>query len=217
MSDDDAAGGGHAQDQGRGRVISDFLKAIVQGYLAPRRSAREILSRRPDPRAIVLLLLLAYLVGQILAIATPGGDVVLEGGFVARHVGQLMQFSISFFLFVGMVYGVGRMMGGQGTVLETSAIVSWHALVTSFLTPLKVIFFREVLTATAVAEAGGTPEISPGIAFMGMFVGLTVLWLLANYVAELHRFKKVMGVLGVMLGLIVAILFVFSSIMGGAG
>lgn len=174
-----------------GRIMkAGFIQVLIQGYTAPRLSARQILASGGGLELALMMVALAYLVQAIFSI------LFLPGGFgIAGHLIAAVQQVIIFFLLSALVYGVGRMAGGTGTILGSQLVVAWHAIVTSVISPLAI----GVSTATFQAQDSG--ELPSGVLLTGVIYVAISFWLMANYVAELHGFRSAVSVLGAIIGL----------------
>lgn len=174
-----------------GRIMkAGFTQALIQGYTAPRLSARRILASGGGLQLALMMVALAYLVQAIFSI------LLQPGGFgIAGHLLAIIQQVIIFFLLSALVYGVGRMAGGTGSLLGSQLVVAWHALVTSVISPLAV----GVSAATFQAQESG--ELPSGVLLLGVVYVAISYWLMANYVAELHGFRSAASVLGAIIGL----------------
>ncbi len=96
--------------------------------------------------------------------------------------------------------------------------MGWHNLVWSITTPVTVAMMRNVQIAKD--QSGQlSMQISEGSVAVPVMLILTAgvwFWLLANYVAELHRFQNVWGVFGVAIGLPIAMFVVIGAVAGAA-
>lgn len=187
-----------------GRVVRGrFVQALIRGYTAPRLSAREILASGGGLELALMMVALAYLVQAILSI------MLLPGGFgLGGHLIAIVQQLITFFLLSALVYGIGRMAGGTGTIQGAQIIVAWHALVTSLISPLAI----GVSKAAFQAQESG--ELSSGVLLLGVVYVAISFWLMANYVAELHGFRSAASVLGAIIGLTFAFAILLAVIAG---
>jgi len=201
-------------------MIPDFLRAVVSGFLAPRRSVRAIIDRGREMGhglgVAVLLVLLAHLIAAILQNLTPGAETLESGGVVDRHVFALIQQFAWFFILSGLAFIIGRAAGGTGTRVEMQLAIGWHAVVTSFLTP---VFVRFAAAFDSIDVKGGMAELPPelegGTVLPFTFAAaVIVFWLLAQYIAEVHRFRSALGVLGVVVGAMVAAAFLIFGALG---
>lgn len=212
--------------------MTDTLPArIVEGFAAPRASARRILQDGLSLDTAVLMVVLGYVLTAIAQLILAPDVSRPEGSVIAYHLMSLVLQIGLFFLIAGMAFGLGRISGGTGTLPEAQALIGWHSLVTSMLAPLSVYAAAEIvggLAQVSEAEAGGqldpaAIDVSSISIFLAFLVAGLWFWLLANYVAELHGFKNVWGVLGVICGLpfaIAVLLFWVTAVfaaLGGAG
>ena len=111
---------------------------------------------------------------------------------------NLIFSAVAFAFVCGVVFGVGRLFGGAGSLLNVAAAMAWHSLITVVFTPF--------LSLTALTGEGGG-------AALPIFIMLFIAWLLVNFAAEAHQFKSVWKVAAVMVGL----LFVPAFLMTLAG
>ncbi len=158
------------------------------------------------------MVILGYLLTAIFyVILIPAVDRPGEGALIF-HVTSVIQSIAILFILAGLVFGLGRISGGTGTLHQSQALIGWHGLVASLMAPTTIVFIEEVKKAMPSGDETqidpASIEISGGTMFIGLATAGISLWLLANYVAELHGFKNVWGVIGVMCGLPIAI-FVF--------
>lgn len=174
-----------------GRTMkAGFAQALLQGFTAPRLSARRILDSGGGVQLALMMVALSYLVQAIFSI------LLMPGGFgIGGHLLAIIQQVIIFFLLSGLVYGIGRMAGGTGSLLGSQLVVAWHALVTSVISPLAI----GISAATFRAQASG--EIPSTVLLLGVVYVAISFWLMANYVAELHGFRSAASVLAAIIGL----------------
>lgn len=89
-----------------------------------------------------------------------------------------------------LAQGIGRMFGGNGTFAEALVLITWTEALLCLLQLCQIVLVL----------------LSPGLAAaLGMFGIVLSLWVLSNFVAELHRFASAGKVL---LGIIVTVLAV---------
>jgi hypothetical protein len=201
--------------------MNGMLSLILEGLTAPRQSARRLLDGGHGLSTGLLMLILGYLVLAMIHVVmlpdTPGRS----GGPLARHVwGLIFQIAV-FFLVAGMIFVVGRFFGGVGALAQSQMLFGWHSLVSCILAPAYIpfissfaVFQAQISDAARDAAEAGTPldpqslppmEISGGAMTMGLIAIAVSVWLLANYVAELHKFRNVWGVMAVICGMPIAI------------
>lgn len=204
--------------------MGEMFSLILEGLTAPRRSARRLLDAGHGLGTGLLMLVLGYLILAIIHLLMLPDRPLGQDSFLTRHVWGLITQTAVFFLVAGMIFIVGRFFGGSGTLPQSQLVFGWHSLVTCILAPASIPFtssflsFQAELTEAArdAAEAGSPldPQTLPPMELSGagMVMGFIAIamsfWLLANYVAEVHGFKNVWGVLAVICGLPIAIGFV---------
>ena len=185
---------------------------IGHGYTAPRHSMRRLLDAGHGIELALTFLALAFLVEAILAIIFGGR----AGGLsISVYLVNIALQLAVFFLLSGLIHGIGRAAGGKGTLAGAQLVVGWHALVTSPLTPLTLGFASAFRARPEVAEGAAAPvEIPAGGGFLALVYIAISFWLMANYVAELHRFRNTWGVLGALVGVTFACGIVLVSVAG---
>lgn len=199
--------------------MSEIFSRIIEGYLAPTRSARNILEAECRFDTILLMVLFSYLATAVLS-AMFGGPRVEGGASMGYHIsGLILQFA-SFFVIGGLIFQVGRLAGGIASRQDTYAVVGWHSMVTSFLTPLLVGLGSSLPSADMPPEqqAEALSNVQ-GPLLLAAFAVITSMWLLAHYVKEAHGFQSVWNVLGSLMlgGVARGIFFVIVATMFGVG
>lgn len=196
-------------------MTTNLLRMIGEGYTAPRLSMRRILDAGYGLEVALTFLVLAFLIEAILAILFGGRAGGLS--FSVYFVNIALQLAV-FFLLSGLIHGIGRAVGGQGTLTGAQLVVGWHALVTSPLTPLTIGFasaFRaQPDAAGGAAEGAAEVHIPAGGGFLALVYIAISFWLMANYIAELHGFRNTWGVLGALVGVTLACGIVLVSVAG---
>lgn len=185
-------------------MLQFLISQVVHSFKAPRAAARQIIERVNGPEEVTIVFVLAFCLQAFIMVllALISGD--FEGGAISSVLGSLLVNIVTFVLLVGIVFGVGRLFGGQGTLLEVAAVIAWHSLIT--------VIFAPFMTPVASAETTGGASFHP-IVFIIMVV---VFWLLVNFITEVHRFESVWQVTGVTLGVLMAIGLVLSILIFGA-
>ena len=195
-------------------MTGSFASWIVQGYLAPQKSVRQLLDANHGWDVAALLMLLGYLIGAI-AILIISPESASKGGLVG-HIGGIISTAIQFMITTFLVLVLGKMAGGTGTLPQALLAMGWYTFVSSFLFPLVVKPMNQLALAMSEATAtGAPPEIDGGSLFLAMFAGMTSIWLFANAVAALHGFRSLWGVLGVVMGIPMAIAVL--AVLGAGG
>ncbi|HUF87824.1 MAG TPA: hypothetical protein VMM59_10630 [Thermohalobaculum sp.] len=191
-------------------MIQAVMENLIGGYLHPRASVRRLLAGRHGIDAAVAMVVLAWVVREMFFILVPGGRQGGEGVSFVYYLVGLIDSLITFGLFSLMVCYVGHMFGGKANFPDTALVVAWYLLVTSIIVPL---ILPAVISIVEAARAG--TEVPGGPGFVVMASSAVMLWLLASYIAELHRFARTWQVLGALLGFSILFSFVFSGLMSG--
>lgn len=182
-------------------MIANFLLSVLAGFLAPRRSARAVMDAGGGFAAVALMIVLAYLLEQIMLIATPGTENLRQGGALDYHVSGLIGAFAALFILAGLGLLIGIVAGGKATWIELQLAVAWHSVVTSFLTPPIARMFAIVKAEAARSGANAPPvRVELGLTLpLAMAAFMLWVWLLAQYIAEAHRLRNAMGVLGILM------------------
>lgn len=175
-------------------MIASFLRQMVEGLVSPRASARRVLAADLGLDAAFLFLVLAYALQAILQILLPGVRELPEGmesiPLGVHMVNLFVQIAIVG-IFAALLHGLGKLFGGTGSRRQAFVIMAWHTLVTVLLTPLFLYGF------TTIEDR----EIPVGTMFLMLACAIVWLWVLAAYAAELHGFRSIWNVFGVIFGM----------------
>lgn len=187
-------------------MIGQLASGIAEGYMAPRRSTRRLLDGGYGLDTALPMLALAYLIEAILAtLFGAGGGATGIGG----HLLNLVQLLLMFFVLSGVIWGIGRLADGKGTLEGAQLVVAWHALVTSPLSPLAI-----GVASAAIGARSGDGAAPAGVGIMAFLYVAISFWLMANYVAELHGFRSTWSVLAAIIGVTFAFGILMGSILG---
>jgi len=194
-------------------MIGAVVENIIGGYLHPRASARRMLDAGHGIEVALQMLVLAFVVREIFMVITPGAR---PEGVAVSLVGYLVSFFdalMSFAVITTLACYVGRIFGGVGTMRDSAVVLGWYTLVTSFVVPLVMpALMRIYEAAAATAEDPSAPVPLPaGPAMIMLATSSIVLWMLASYIAELHRFNRTLSVLSVIIGIALAVSVLVSS------
>lgn len=117
----------------------------------------------------------------------------------------MLQLTGMFLLAVLIAYA-GRWFGGQGDLAGAIVLVAWAQF---------VLLILQVIQLMALFLL---PPLTPILALLGMALSL---WLLVNFIAELHGFaspiKVFFGMLAVGFAVILGMATVLAALIGGAG
>lgn len=193
--------------------INSIWAAMRDTVQQPRRGARRVMGLNLSMSEAALALLsvavvtaiISALVGQMVQGSPPA-----QGGAAAMVAISPVQWAVlqvaSMFVAAALITGVGRSFGGQGTFAQAAALLAWAEFIVLMVQIAQVIAMF-VLPPAAVI-----------LAFAG--IGLTV-WLLVNFVAELHGFtsliKVFFGMIGVGFMLMIVIATIMAALIGAPG
>ena len=192
-------------------MIGAVMENIIGGLVHPRASVRRLLAGGHGLEAAIAMVILAFVIREIFFILVPGGRPEDASFSVVYYALGLIDSLITFGLFSAAVCYVGRMFGGQASFQETALVVSWYLVITSVIVPLVL---PAVLNVVDAAQAG--TEVPGGSAMVVFAASGVMLWLLASYIAELHRFERTWAVLAVILGFSILFSFLFSGLVPAA-
>lgn len=195
-------------------MLPDFFKALVQAYVAPQASARAILASGASIGSALLLVVLGYLLTMVVLILTPGIEMPKDIGPVDRHLFGLISSAISFFVISTLVFFFGRVSGGTGTREQTYVIVAWHGVVTAILSAPVNLMMAEFDLPDAAASTAEIQVPDGGTIGLAMVAIVIWCWLLAHFITVLHNFKNFWGVAAVVMGIPVALGFLFVNVFG---
>jgi hypothetical protein len=150
----------------------------------PRGGARRVLQERLPMNARWLLLALVVVLTALtghLALRLAMGPTGMMGGVLGGPFTSLLLQGTVLFVMASTIHAVGRMMGGGGSFPDALLLVT-------FLQGLMLVV--QVLQIAALLLLPPLAGILSLIGF-GLF-----LWVLTGFVAELHGFRSLLGVLG---------------------
>lgn len=171
-------------------MLDQLWANAILTFRAPRRGARFAIDRFDTLERVALIFALAFAANALLMSVRgvlTGEDLSGEMGPIGFLVGNLFASLVAFTLMVVMILVIGRLFGGRANLMEVSAALAWHSLVTAAFAP----FINPVALMT---EAQG-----PGFIISLLLIGVT-LWLLVNFIAEAHGFRSAWRVAAVMFG-----------------
>lgn len=173
-------------------MLQELVKSVIDSFVAPRAAARRVIDNVQDWQGVAVIFGLSFTLSAIVVLvqssfsADAAADLDKAGGAFPAIIALLFYSVISFAFFSAIVFGVGRMFGGAGTLLNVAAAMAWHSLIT--------VVFSPFLSLSALTADGGAPMLT-------IFIMLFIMWLLVNFAAEAHQFKSVWKVAAVMVGL----------------
>ena len=184
------------------------LAALVRLTLTRPRAAAAELMRVPLPMsgrwtALLLSAALSAMLMQVLAAMLP--PAVGPNGEALRPVGPLVwagMVTVGMMITAGLAHSVGRWRGGKGEFADALILVAWLQFLQLLLVAVQILLMAVAPMLAPLAEIGGV---------------LLFLWLLVNFVAEMHGFRSLgLVFLGVILTF-VATVFALSILMMAVG
>lgn len=169
-------------------MLNTLLENAVLSFRAPRKGARAIIDMVSGWDGVALIFGLAFTLTAILTLLGVSiADRSEATGDGMQFVVTNLIFSLVAFAFsTGLIFGIGKLFGGKGELLEVATIMAWHSLITVAFTPF--------ISLEATMEGAG-----PAAIFQFILMGVA-LWLLVNFITEAHRFESAWRVGAVMMG-----------------
>lgn len=183
-------------------TVASIVALLKLTFQAPRQAAALLMKLGlPDNARWAALVLMAvasalvmYAVSEVAPTVGPDGEVLPTPGpfFWAGMVGFGMGMTAM------LAYGVGRWRGGRGSMSDAVLLVAWLQVVQLALVAVQMLLLVVMPPLAAVLE----------IASVVIF-----LWLLSNFVAELHGFASVGRVAGGVLMTFVVMVIVMTVVL----
>lgn len=183
-------------------TVAGIFALLKLTFQAPRQAAALLMKLGlPDNARWAALVLMAvasalvmYGVSEVAPTVGPDGEVLQTPGpfFWAGMVGFGMGMTAV------LAYGVGRWRGGRGSLPDAVLLVAWLQVVQLALVAVQMLLLVVMPPLAAILE----------IASVVIF-----LWLISNFVAELHGFQSVARVAGGVLLTFVAMVVVMTLVL----
>ena len=181
-------------------VIADFASFMVRGYLSPRATVRSLLDQGHGFNVALLFIALGYVLETILGKLLIGNPASAELPAISFHLLNIMLTLCGFMILSGLVFWVGRAMGGVATLGQTQLAISWFMLISSLLTPFALLALPEHFH-NPPSDPDTPIDMSDANLTVMMIVSGVAFWLLSSTIAEAHRFRSVWLVAGVILAI----------------
>ena len=180
-------------------TLNQILAMVGRTVQSPREGASELMSlgisRDAVWTATALVVVLSTLFWVIQVILTGGQSAMLFPGMRLSTFGFGLMQLVSIVGVAGIAFLVGRAMGGTGSFPEALLLMTWLQFIMICITVIQVV-------ATLLLPPVGT------IIVILSFV--LSLWLLTNFIAELHGFRSLAQVFIMILVTAFAVLFFMS-------
>lgn len=184
------------------------LAALVRLTLRQPRAAAAEVMRVPLPlvgrwSALLLMAALSAMLMQMLVLLLP--PVLDANGQVVEPVGPMVwagMVTVGMVVTAALAHSVGKWRGGKGEFSDAVILIAW------------LQFLQLLLVAAQILVVLVLPVLAPVIEIGGV---LLFLWLLVNFVAEMHGFRSLgLVFLGVLLTFVVVV-FAMSLLMVSLG
>ncbi|PLL13259.1 YIP1 family protein [Tabrizicola sp. TH137] len=183
------------------------LAALVRLTLTQPRAAAAAVMRLPLPMAgrwsaLLLMATLSALLMQVLTMVLP--PVIGPDGQVLEPVGPLVwagMVTVGMMITAGLAHSVGRWRGGKGEFADAILLIAWLQFLQLLLVGVQILLVLVLPMLVPVIEIGGV---------------LLFLWLLVNFVAEMHGFRSLglvfLGVILTFAATVIALSIVMMSL-----
>lgn len=186
--------------------LANLIDAIRFTLQSPRQGARAVMDLRLSVSTGWTALMLAAVVSTLLLSASLMLVPVEMPAKMAAFYGnplQLVVLQAAVMTFGALlIYGVGKRFGGTGSLAATLAVTNW---LQAILLVLQVLQLVAMLIAPLLAD------------LIGVAGAVLSVWLLAQFVAELHGFASAWRVLGAMFATIFALAFALTMVLAILG
>ena len=181
-------------------VIADFASFMARGYRSPRAAVRDLLNAGHGFNVALLFIALGYLIETILVELLIGRSLSSEVPLISFHLSSIVMTLFGFLILSGLVFWVGRAMGGKATLAQSQLAISWFMLISSVLTPFALMAMPEQLR-NPPTDPDVPIDMSDANLTIMMIVSAIAFWLLSSTIAEAHGFRSVWRVAAVILAI----------------
>jgi hypothetical protein len=186
-------------------TIFSEMRATVQD---PRSGARRVmaanLSMNEAALALLIVAILTAIISAFVGQMAQGIDTAAMPMAALSPVQWAVMQIAAMFVGAALIAAVGRFFGGQGTLAQSIALLAWAEFI------VLMVQIAQVLSMFIL------PPVAVILAVIG--IALT-LWLIVNFVAELHGFDSLFKVFFALVGvsfLLVVILATIMAVLVGA-
>ena len=180
--------------------LGALMGLLRETFADPRATARRLTELRLPMQARWIVFALAILATVVLL----QGLGLITTGAAAMPSPVLFTVILGFANLVGVVaiHQIGRLLGGHGSFEDALLLVAW-------LQSIQVLLvLAQSLAFLILPPLGGIIQIA----------GLVVLmWLLTNFVAELHGFRSLWAVFGMIVVISLGLSFLLLAVLAGLG
>lgn len=180
-------------------VLIELARFTVQ---RPREGARMVMRADLPMNARWVGLAITAIVSAVLAHLSisllPPAEQAQMAEMVLSPIGSAVLQASLMVVSVFLVHGLGRFLGGQGNFADALILMVW---------------LQFILLLLQVAQIVIQVVVPPLSDFVGVASVFLFLWLLSNFVAELHGFRSVLKVFFGIVAVLVAMAFVLAFLM----
>ncbi len=156
-----------------------WMRAVWTSIMEPSDSARKVIDMNIPRDALWMGLALVAVVNVILVVLlqmiSPAPVAFQEQGFALSPFGFVAIIGVFLALFVFGVLYAGKIMGGQGSLQGTLAIIVWFQSISLTLEAIQVVL---VLISPAIGSIFGLLSLG------------ALIWCFVNFINVLHGFKN---------------------------
>jgi len=177
-------------------TLSSLLQAARFTVQDPRAGARALMAMGVPMQARWLAMVFAVVGSTLLTVLAVRLSSIASDPQVAEMLSRPIPLAIMqgvvLIITINLIHWVGRMAGGQGRFGDALLLMAWLQVILMILQVIQIVL---ELVFPPAAQALG-------------LVGLALfLWLLTNFVAELHGFRSLGLVFGGIIGTVLAVSF----------
>lgn len=185
---------------------SALFEAMKFTLRNPRAGARFViglgLSANTGWSSLILSAILSTMLTSVAVLMSPQGldptMLMMFGNPIRLAIIQVVVLSVG----VLLVQTVGRWFGGKGSLASTVVLMSWLEI---------------ILIALQLVQTAAMVLLPPLAEVIGLFGFVLFLWLLVQFVAELHGFESAWKVLGAILVTVFAVSLALAVFLVGLG
>jgi hypothetical protein len=183
-------------------TLANLLSLARLSITAPREAARAIMALRMPMNArwaaLVLMAVCSALVMHLMAVLMPS---YTADGLPAELIGPFVWAgTVSFGMIITalLVHYVGRWRGGTGRFADALILVTWLQFIQLLLVIVQLVLMLVI------------PPLVPVFEILTIVI---FLWLLTNFVAEVHGFKSHWMVFGSVIATFLVAVFLLSLLL----
>lgn len=184
---------------------SAFFGLVRETLSEPRATARRIIATDVPMsvrwQALALVVVVSVILAKLtmLMLGTPSG--VMPGMAAGPIWAAVLQTGV-LLLVAGAADRVGRMMGGHGDFADALLLVVW---------------LQAIMLLIQAAQIVALLLLPPFAGLIGLAAMVLFLWLLTNFVAELHGFDSLGKVFGMIVVTAVGLAFLLATVLAVFG